>query len=94
MGTQATAGLFSKTLSTEFHLYSIEWNADKIDFFFDDKKYLTFLNRHDGPDAWPFDRDFHLLINIAVGGNWGGKMGVDTKIWPQKMLVDYVRVYQ
>lgn len=93
-GTQVTAGLRSTTLSSEFHEYGIEWDADKIDFFFDNQKYQTFLNKHEGSGAWPFDRDFHLILNIAVGGNWGGKMGVDTAIWPQQMLVDYVRVYQ
>jgi hypothetical protein len=36
----------------------------------------------------------HLLLNIAVGGNWGGQHGVDTTIWPQRMEVDYVRVWQ
>jgi beta-glucanase (GH16 family) len=93
-GTQVTAGLFSKTLSTDFHRYGIEWDAEKIDFFFDGEKYLTFKNRREGSAAWPFDRDFHLLLNVAVGGNWGGKMGVSESIWPQKMLVDWVRVYQ
>jgi beta-glucanase (GH16 family) len=93
-GTQVTAGLRSTTLSSEFHEYSIEWDAEKIDFFFDNQKYQTFHNKHEGAGAWPFDRDFHLILNIAVGGNWGGKMGVDTAIWPQQMVVDYVRVYQ
>lgn len=94
IGTQVTKGLLSTTLSSDFHEYSIEWDAEKIDFFFDGQQYLTFRNKHEGPDAWPFDRNFHLILNIAVGGNWGGKMGVDKAIWPQKMLVDYVRVYQ
>jgi beta-glucanase (GH16 family) len=93
-GTQVTSGRQSKTLSTSFHLYSIEWTAEKMDFLFDGQRYLTFQNRHEGPDAWPFDQPFHLLMNIAAGGNWGGKMGVDTAVWPQKMLVDYVRVFQ
>ncbi len=93
-GTQKSRGLASKTLSSEFHLYSIEWDAEKIDFMFDGKRFQTFPNRHEGFEAWPFDRNFHLLLNVAVGGNWGGKMGVDPDIWPQRMLVDYVRVYQ
>lgn len=94
IGTQVTKGLYSNTLSSDFHEYAIEWDAEKIDFFFDGRQYQTFTNQHDGPEAWPFDRRFHLILNVAVGGNWGGKMGVDTAIWPQKMLVDYVRVYQ
>ncbi len=94
IGTQVTKGLYSNTLSSDFHEFAIEWDAEKIDFFFDGQKYQTFENRHEDSEAWPFDRRFHLILNLAVGGNWGGKMGVDTTIWPQKMLVDYVRVYQ
>jgi beta-glucanase (GH16 family) len=93
-GTQVSKGVYSTTLSSDFHEYGIEWDAEKIEFYFDGEKYLTFHNNHAGPEAWPFDRDFHMVLNIAVGGNWGGKMGVDESIWPQKMLVDYVRVYQ
>jgi len=44
--------------------------------------------------VWHFDKRFHLLLNVAVGGNWGGKMGVDDSVFPQQMLVDYVRVYK
>ena len=46
-----------------------------------------------GWQAWPFDKEFYLILNIAVGGNWGGAQGVDPNIWPQRMEVDYVRVY-
>lgn len=94
MGTQKVKSIASSTLSSAFHEYGIEWNTEKIDFFFDGRRYFTFQNSHEGTGAWPFDRDFYLILNVAVGGNWGGKMGVDTAIWPQKMLVDYVRVYQ
>ena len=46
------------------------------------------------PGEWPFDNEFRLLLNIAVGGTWGGEKGVDPAIWPQRMEIDYVRVYQ
>jgi beta-glucanase (GH16 family) len=46
-----------------------------------------------GYQEWPFDQPFHLILNIAVGGNWGGQKGVAPDIWPQKMEIDYVRVY-
>lgn len=94
LGTQKSKGIASETLTTNFHEYGIVWDADKIEFLFDGKSYHTFHNMHEGSDGWPFDLDFHLLINLAVGGNWGGKMGVDTSIWPQQLVVDYVRVYQ
>lgn len=94
LGTQKSKGIEVNSVSEQFHTYGIEWNKDKIDFLFDGKAFHSFPNKHEGPDGWPFDLDFHLVLNMAVGGNWGGKMGVDTAIWPQKMLVDYVRVYQ
>ncbi len=94
IGTQVTKGIYSTTLSSSFHEYGIEWDKQKIDFLFDGQVFQTFRNTHDGTEAWPFDQAFHLLMNVAVGGNWGGKHGVDVSIWPQRMLVDYVRVYQ
>jgi beta-glucanase (GH16 family) len=78
-----------------FHLYTIEWTKDKIDFFVDDQLYHTVTrDPEDAYKEWPFDQRFHLIMNIAVGGNWGGAQGVDESIWPQKMEIDYVRVYQ
>lgn len=55
---------------------------------------FAFANEGTGPDAWPFDQRFHLLINLAVGGNWGGQQGVDDTAFPATLLVDYVRVYR
>ena len=94
IGTQKTKGVVRKDLSTAFHVYAIEWTENKISFFVDDEKYHEFENNGKGIDAWPFDQKFHLILNIAVGGNWGGKFGVDDSIFPQTMEIDYVRVYQ
>lgn len=78
-----------------FHVYSMEWDAEKIDFLVDGKVYFTFANdKKNNPDTWPFSQPFHLLLNIAVGGNWGGAKGIDDSVFPQRMEVDYVRVYQ
>jgi hypothetical protein len=54
----------------------------------------TYNNASAGSAQWPFDQDFYVILNFAVGGNWGGAQGVDANIWPQEFLVDYVRVYQ
>ncbi|MGF2412564.1 glycoside hydrolase family 16 protein [Ferruginibacter sp.] len=94
LGTQKTSGLNITDLSKAFHVYAIEWTPDMISFFIDNKKYNEFKNDHKGIDEWPFDKEFHLLMNVAVGGNWGGKFGVDDKIFPQQLTIDYVRVYQ
>lgn len=94
IGTQKTKGIVLKDLATAFHVYAIEWTKDKIDFLIDGKKYFGFNNEGTGAGAWPFDQEFHLILNVAVGGNWGGKYGVDDSIFPQTMEVDYVRIYQ
>ncbi len=79
---------------TTFHVYAIEWYADRIDFIFDGATYLTFKNSGKGSAEWPFDQNFHLILNIATGGNWGGQKGIDESIFPGTMEVDYVRVFQ
>jgi len=94
IGTQKGGQLLVPTTEEAFHKYGIEWDAEKIDFLIDDQVYFTFNNDHETSDEWPFDQDFHLILNVAVGGNWGGKEGIDDTIWPQQMVVDYVRVFQ
>jgi beta-glucanase (GH16 family) len=80
--------------SQAFHVYAIEWDAHKIDFFVDSRKYFTYEHQGAGRDAWPYDRDQYLILNLAIGGGWGGQKGVDDSIFPQRYEIDYVRVYQ
>ena len=78
-----------------FHVYALEWTPERIDAFVDDAHYFTYVNEHSGWQAWPFDHPFHVILNVAVGGAWGRAGGpVDESIFPQRMLVDYVRVYE
>lgn len=93
-GTQNTDTLRVPDAEHRFHRYSIEWTPDAITWFVDDEQYAIFKNRGQTYREWPFDQPFHLILNIAVGGNWGGQEGIDDTIWPQEMVVDYVRVYQ
>jgi beta-glucanase (GH16 family) len=94
MGTQRTDTVYMKDVSDAFHNYILEWGPDTMKIFMDDRLYFTSLNDHTGWEAWPFDRPFYLIMNIAVGGGWGGQKGIDDTIWPQKMEVDYVRVFE
>lgn len=94
LGTQKSKSTVCSDLATAFHVYAIEWNERQIRFMMDGKTYNIFENDGKGVAGWPFDQQFHLLLNIAVGGAWGGKYGVDDAIFPQRMEVDYVRVYQ
>ena len=77
-----------------FHIYSVEWTPRRLDFFVDDIKIFTYYNDTHGWSTWPYDKPFHLIMNIAIGGSWGGQQGVDDSIFPQQMLIDYVRVYE
>ena len=94
IGTQKTDTIKVNDCSENFHVYSVEWNKDSLKIGVDGNNYFSFANEHSGYDAWPFDNKMHLLLNVAVGGNWGGQQGIDDSIWPQRMEVDYVRVYQ
>jgi len=77
----------------DFHIYAIEWDTEKIDFYFDDKKYHSFkLSDAEEGGYNAFRNPFYILLNFAIGGQWGGK--IDDSILPQKFLVDYIRVYQ
>ncbi len=97
-GTQVTSGALPlETIEEEFHNYGILWSEDYIKFYLDhiDSVKLTF-NKPENPtqENWPFDKPFYFLLNVAVGGNWGGQKGVDDSIFPSTMEIDHVRVYQ
>ncbi len=77
-----------------FHVYSIEWTSNQVVWSIDSVQYFTYADPGLGTGAWPYLQDFFMILNIAVGGNWGGQKGVDDSIFPQQMVVDYVRVYQ
>ncbi len=93
-GTQKVKSMTVKDLSSAFHTYAVEWTQDDIVFYLDEKITHRFANEHTGSEAWPFDKEFYLLLNIAIGGNWGGKYGIDETIFPQQMEVEFVRVFQ
>ena len=79
--------------SGDFHRYAVEWFPDRMEFFFDDRPYFSFRidDAGTGPDN-PFRRPHYLLLNLALGGTWGGP--VDDDALPQRFRVDYVRVYR
>ncbi|MEO5683791.1 MAG: glycoside hydrolase family 16 protein [Chitinophagaceae bacterium] len=92
--TQKTDTVIVEDCSEKMHVYGLEWSADSIQIAVDGKTFFRFANEHSGYNAWPFDNKMHLLLNLAVGGDWGGAKGVAQDIWPQRIEVDYVRVYQ
>ncbi|WNM18083.1 glycoside hydrolase family 16 protein [Flavobacterium capsici] len=76
-----------------FHLYAIDWNKDKIDFFVDNVLVYTFQPNDKTEDVYPFNQPFYFIVNVAVGGNFGG-LEIDDSIFPQEYLIDYIKVYQ
>lgn len=76
-----------------FHTYAAEWTAERIAFFVDGQLVYTFEPEQRTEEVWPFDQPFYLLLNLAIGGNFGGPE-VDDGIFPQEFVVDYVRVYR
>ena len=93
INTQKTATALVDKWDTEFHLYRIDWTPDYIRAFVDNKQFFEFKNTRSGWEQWPFNRKQHILMNLAIGGNWGGIKGVDDTIFPNKFQIDYVRVY-
>ena len=93
-GTQKSKKIFFENPYTQFHTYAMEWDSEKMDFIYDDKVYFTIKNEHKTDNEWPFDKPYHLILNLAIGGNWGGAKGIDPNIFPAKYEIDYVRIFQ
>lgn len=90
---QATT--YDGSVMDSFHTYAIDWNQSRIVFYKDGQAYGTFANNAgQGWTTWPFDKRFYLILNLAIGGDWGGAQGVDMNIFPAQMQVDWVRVYK
>ena len=92
MGTQKTHVQSVSNAATEFHVYALEWMADKMIFYVDGKAHLTFDNDGQGYEHWPFNAPFYLKLNLAWGGNMGGT--ANEADLPAVYEIDYVRVFQ
>lgn len=93
-GTQVGVKKTIPTAITEFHTYRVDWTPITITGYIDDVPYFEFRNSNSGIAAWPFDSKFHIILNQAVGGNWGGVQGIDNSAYPASFEIDYVRVYK
>ncbi|ADN02324.1 family 16 glycosylhydrolase [Spirochaeta thermophila] len=84
--------LESGTFADDFHVFAIEWDPDEVEFYVDDQLYHV-VNKDEIGSDWVFDHPFFFILNVAVGGNWPGAPD-DTTVFPQRMEVDYIRVYE
>ncbi|MVO09352.1 family 16 glycosylhydrolase [Flavobacterium sp. TP390] len=76
-----------------FHLYAIDWNKDQIAFYVDNHLVYTFKPEVKNENTWPYNQPFYFLINMAIGGNFGGP-DIDNSVFPQEFSIDYIKVYQ
>jgi beta-glucanase (GH16 family) len=80
-------------MNNEFHTYSVEWKPDLITTFVDGLPYLSYDDSSTDL-SWPFSKPQNIILNLAMGGGWAGSQGIDGRIISQKMIIDYVRVYE
>jgi len=93
LNNQPTAIVDVENMHDGFHTYAIEWMPKAIAISIDGKKYFDY---HDTTNnlSWPFDKPQNLILDLAIGGGWGGAKGIDSTLTSQKMILDYIRVYQ
>lgn len=95
IGTQRGASKPLATACSDFHSYQLDWRPDAITIGFDGKAFMRVANdRPGGKGAWPFNVPFRLILNLAIGGDWAGSKGIDDAALPQRLEIDYVRVWQ
>lgn len=93
-GSVASTHLDVPNAFTDWHIYGLDYKPHELDLYFDGKKVMTYLDNSKGSGGWPFDKPQFILLNLAIGGNWGGQQGIDDSIFPAKFEIQYVRVYQ
>jgi beta-glucanase (GH16 family) len=93
-GTQKTATVQVENATKEFHTYTLEWTPKVMKCYVDDQQYFEYQNEGLGESKWPYDKAFYLILNVAVGGEWGNVEGIDNEAFPQSLEIDFVRVYQ
>jgi len=91
--TDNTGGTYLSDVSTAFHVYGVEWTSEEIIFTVDGIEHYTYPSNNNS-STWPFDSDQFIILNIAMGGSWGGIKGIDPNFTQSSMEIDYVRVYQ
>jgi len=93
--TQRSAQRLVPTSCTAFHVYQLDWRPDSITIGVDGRGILRVRDdQPGGKGAWPFNVPFQMILNLAIGGDWAGAKGIDDAALPERMEVDYFRVWQ
>ena len=93
-GTNQQGVYYFEEIEDDFHTYSVEWNENEIKGFVDGVQYFN-ISKHSNSNysQWPYDSPFFLIINLAIGGDWGGVQGVENSIFPSSFIIDYARMF-
>ena len=94
LNTQKGSSKVIDGATSGFHNYRVNWAPYGIRGYIDDVQIFEFLNTNKGPNEWPFDKPFFLILNIAVGGSWGGQQGINDAIFPASFEIDRIRSYK
>ena len=81
------------SMNMKFHIYSVEWYPNEIKGFVDGVHYYTY-DKNANDQEWPFHQSQNIILNLAIGGGWGGLKGVDQSMVSQEYIIDYVRVFE
>ncbi len=92
-GNQIGSEIEIDSMDTKFHTYAIQWYPDRIEAYLDGEYYFTY-DKNANDLEWPFHNPQNIIINLAVGGGWGGAQGIDPSFEKHQYILDYVRVYQ
>lgn len=103
--TQNSDHISVPDFNSEFHVYELVWTPESITFKVDDEEFYIYNPSSKTAETWPFNDDFFIILNVAMGGNWGSdrdletgdgssRNGIDPDLTEARMIVDYVRVYK
>lgn len=93
LGNQPTGTIPVKNMNEEYHIYAIDWSPEGMTATVDGVPYFTYGDTSDVL-SWPFDKPQNIILNLAMGGGWGGLQGMDESVTSQRFIVDYVRMYE
>lgn len=92
INNQISSTIDVKNIAGEFHTYAVEWTPTEIRGYVNGEQYYVY-DKTANELEWPFNKPQNIILNLAMGGGWGGAQGMDESVTSQKLLIDYVRVY-
>ena len=94
-GTDQQGMYYAENIEGIYHTYALDWDSTYIRGYFDDQLYFEYEKSASMDyERWPYDDPYFLILNLAIGGEWGGQQGIDSSIFPATFFIDYIRMYK